>query len=269
MPNPSLSLIIPAFNNAGYLEKLIQTINHPGVEIIVVDDGSADGDAIAKVVDGYSQARLIRQQNQGQYAAMNTGLREARGEVFCFINQDDLLPPGAIQTALQFLSQHPQCDAITGRIAYVDENGHPLANRHPLWSLPLSTYPYTSNIYHGALYIRRAVLEEHRLYFDPALKYAGDYDWILRLQKSGLRIGRLDKVLLNFRIHPAQVSRLNFQASRTEILSVAKKHNIFMPLLSLIRKVFFLSGLFQALLTFNARVVIEYLTPRMSHSSDE
>jgi glycosyltransferase involved in cell wall biosynthesis len=264
MANPPLSLIIPTYNDAGHLEKLIQTIAHPGMEIIVVDDGSAEGDAIAKVVEGHPQARLIRQQNQGQYAAMNTGLREARGEVVCFINQDDLLPPGAIQTALQFLKQHPEYDAVAGRIDYVDENDNPLSNRHPLWNLPLSTYPYTSNIYHGALYVRREFLERHNLYFDPSLKYAGDYDWIMRIQKAGARMRHNNTVLLYFRVHAGQASEKNFQASRGEILEVARKHGLSLFLISLVRKVFFLSGLVDTLRSAGLSAMIKYMALRLN-----
>ena len=61
------------------------------LEVVVVDDGSADRDTVAAVVARHGRARLIRRNGQGPAAARNAGGRAARAEVLCFTD-DDCVP---------------------------------------------------------------------------------------------------------------------------------------------------------------------------------
>lgn len=87
---PLVSVIIPAFNAAGFIHKAIESAlaqTHHPFEIIVVDDGSSDD--TVEVVRRYP-VTLIEQKNGGPAAARNTGVQHAGGEWLGFLDHDDI-----------------------------------------------------------------------------------------------------------------------------------------------------------------------------------
>jgi glycosyltransferase involved in cell wall biosynthesis len=103
--NPKLSVIIPTYNRAEMLKRVIEGIlnqTFQDFETIVVDDGSTDEteDTIKEVIKKTSQGLLyLKQENKGAGAARNLGIRHAEGELILFID-DDVLP------ALNLLEEH-------------------------------------------------------------------------------------------------------------------------------------------------------------------
>lgn len=100
-----LSIIIPAYNAEAYLPQCLDSIlaqEHQGCEVIVVDDGSTDG--TAALLERYPDVKVIHQENRGMSTARNRGLDEARGEYILFVDSDDLLTDGALETLVAELS---------------------------------------------------------------------------------------------------------------------------------------------------------------------
>src|SRR5438105_13937181 len=95
-PRPAVSIILPTYNRAKFLPQALASIRAQQFtdwELIVVDDGSTDD--TAAVVRGLATditqpVRYVRQENQGPYAARNTGLDHAAGELVAFFDSDDL-----------------------------------------------------------------------------------------------------------------------------------------------------------------------------------
>jgi glycosyltransferase involved in cell wall biosynthesis len=101
---PLVSIIVPTYNYASYVEKAIQSClnqTYKPLEIIVVDDGSTDGTAelIARKFD--SRVEYIYQDNRGVSAARNAGLEQARGEFVTFLDADDFLTEDAVELRLK------------------------------------------------------------------------------------------------------------------------------------------------------------------------
>ena len=96
----ALTVIIPSYNNASFLERCIGSISAPesSVEIIVVDDGSTDDTVrvLAGLKDRLSNLKVISQANGGVSCARNAGLREASGRFVTFLDADDQLYPEAL-----------------------------------------------------------------------------------------------------------------------------------------------------------------------------
>lgn len=94
-----LSIIIPAYNAEAYLPQCLDSIlaqEHQGCEVIVVDDGSTDG--TAALLERYPDVKVVHQENRGMSTARNRGLDEAQGEYILFVDSDDLLTDGALET---------------------------------------------------------------------------------------------------------------------------------------------------------------------------
>lgn len=100
-----LSIIIPTYNAEAYLPQCLDSIlaqEHSGCEVIVVDDGSTDG--TAALLEHYPDVKVVHQENRGMSTARNRGLDEARGEYILFVDSDDLLTDGALETLVAELS---------------------------------------------------------------------------------------------------------------------------------------------------------------------
>ena len=98
-----LSIIIPAYNAEAYLPQCLDSIfnqNYTDYEVLCIDDGSTDDtpDLLRQYASKHPQLRILTQSNQGMATARNRGLDEARGEYILFVDSDDLLTDGALET---------------------------------------------------------------------------------------------------------------------------------------------------------------------------
>jgi glycosyltransferase involved in cell wall biosynthesis len=112
----SVSVIIPAYNRATLLPFTLAAVlaqSQPPDEVIVVDDGSADG--TAGVAEGYaSRVRCIRIANSGDLAARNVGLRAAQADRVAFCDSDDLWRPGFLAAMAALWQAEPGLRAAYG-----------------------------------------------------------------------------------------------------------------------------------------------------------
>jgi glycosyltransferase involved in cell wall biosynthesis len=92
-----ISIVIPAYNAAGHIEKALHSIfagfdaaSGWALEVIVVDDGSVDSEALARVCAPFQAARLLRHnRNRGMCAARNTGFHDSQGDFVTLLDSDD------------------------------------------------------------------------------------------------------------------------------------------------------------------------------------
>src|SRR5271157_2108396 len=209
MPSPPLvSIITPVYNGAAYLDELIVSVrdqDYPSIEHIIIDDGSNDNGATQAILKKYPHLRWWSRENLGQYATMNEGLETASGEIICFVSADDLVLPGAVHRVIELMQRHPEYDGIAGLSQFIDETSAPYPIIFPFQTAPLRYYAYFTQIAHCSLYLKRESLLKKNLFFNPSLRYVGDYDWILRILDQ-LNLTRTDFHLSAVRIHGVQTS---------------------------------------------------------------
>ena len=109
-PDPKLSVIVPVYDVADYVEACLDSIARQPLdhhEVIVVDDGSPDESVgiVQRMMRRDGRIRLLRQENAGLGAARNAGVREATGTFLAFVDSDDVLPEDAWSTMLASLEQ--------------------------------------------------------------------------------------------------------------------------------------------------------------------
>jgi hypothetical protein len=161
---------------------------------------------------------------------MNEGLLSSAGEIICFVSADDVVTPGAVSSVVGFLEKHPHYDGVFGITARIDLQGRSIPYYIPFRTAPLYFYQYFAHISHCSLYVRKISLQRHNLAFDPSLKYNGDYDWIIRIHKEGLKIGLLRQELSRVRLHTDQTSQKHSDSSSAEAKRVIARHRINRPL---------------------------------------
>ncbi|MGO2140234.1 MAG: bifunctional glycosyltransferase/CDP-glycerol:glycerophosphate glycerophosphotransferase [Leucobacter sp.] len=105
-----VSVIIPAYNVAEYLEDAVGTVlrqSYRNLEIVIVNDGSKDktGEIADRIARSDRRVSVIHKQNAGLGAARNSGLRATTGEYVTFVDSDDQLTPRAVETMLKSLER--------------------------------------------------------------------------------------------------------------------------------------------------------------------
>lgn len=117
MASPLFSVVIPAYNAELYLPTTLQSVwaqTEDDYEVVVIDDGSTDGmgNWLARQTD--PRLRVVRQINQGECAARNRGMSEARGTYIALLDADDAWTPNHLALARQALEAHPEYSWYAG-----------------------------------------------------------------------------------------------------------------------------------------------------------
>ena len=121
---PQVSCVIPVFNLERYVGATIQSVldqEYPAgaLDIVVVDDGSTDG--TAEVCAGFGERiRYVRQENAGVIAAVDRGVREARGDLIAFLDADDQWLPDKTRRQVEWLAAHREVGLLYGDMELID-----------------------------------------------------------------------------------------------------------------------------------------------------
>lgn len=107
---PRLSIVTPSYNQGQYIEETIRSVllqGYPDVEYILIDGGSTD--KTVEIIHKYETflTHWASEKDRGQYHAINKGLDRCSGDVFNWINSDDLLCPGAFAAIAEAWISHP------------------------------------------------------------------------------------------------------------------------------------------------------------------
>ena len=230
---PNISIVVPAFNAERYLapaldSALAQTV--PNWELIVVDDGSSD--ATAAIAEGYAardpRFRLALQSNSGVSAARNLGAAQAhpQSKLLIFLDADDVWEPGALSVLREALDAHPDAPAAYGLARYIGSRGEPIepgvCEGHQTFRLGLergrvimwppgrpTTFAVEAVMERvmtcGTVLMRRDAFGRAGG-FDPSLRMWEDWDFWLRLTRTGGGLIFTETLVLGYRRHDGNVS---------------------------------------------------------------
>jgi glycosyltransferase involved in cell wall biosynthesis len=237
---PKLSIVTPSYQQARFLKETMASVLNQdlAVEYVVQDGGSTDG-----------SVELIREQAKhlhawstgpdgGQAAAIAAGFARTSGgpdDVMAWINSDDTYLPGALVYVADYFARHPDVDAIYGHRIVINDESQEVGR----WFLPRHDPAVISLIDfvpQETLFWRRRAWERAGG-LNPALKFAMDWDFLLRLQASGASIVRVPYFLACFRVHVSQkTSAAMHHTGQREIDELRKRtHGRDIPSLQLAR----------------------------------
>jgi hypothetical protein len=123
------------------------------------------------------------------------------------INADDeFVVPETFQEVVDCWTKQPRPDLIYGKILRIDEHGNRLPNLNIQLPPKLWLERHYSYVQHCSLFISRQFISEKQIYLDITLKYAADWDWIIRLIQASQHIEYIHSPLSCFRLHKNQRS---------------------------------------------------------------
>ncbi|NOZ28731.1 MAG: glycosyltransferase [Chloroflexi bacterium] len=200
---PLVSVVIPVYNRIAYLDDTIQSVlgqTYPHWEITIVDDGSEE--ETSQALQRYASERItiIRQPNQGNAVARNTGIREARGRYIICLDSDDLWHPDMLRECVAVLESHPDADVVYTQFRIMDAEGQvvpippaPEPKEGDLLESLLMGFP----ILPSSALIRRRCFERWGM-FTPGLD---DWEMWLRWAAHGCRFKCIARPRVLYRIH--------------------------------------------------------------------
>jgi glycosyltransferase involved in cell wall biosynthesis len=208
---PKVSIVTISFNQAAFLERAIRSVldqDYPNIEYIVVDPGSTDGSR--ELIDRYTAriARTILEPDNGAADGLNKGFSASTGDILGFLNSDDILYPGAVSTAVEFLRSHPDVDVVSGHAKVIGPDDRVL---RLVYSDRMSVKRF---VYRGVVLVQPSTFFRRSAYervggFNVANQASWDGELFLEMARLGSRFSRCDDIWSGYRLH-----RLSITASK-------------------------------------------------------
>jgi glycosyltransferase involved in cell wall biosynthesis len=203
-----ISIVTLSFNQQAYLREAIESIlqqGYPELEYIIVDPGSTDGSR--ELIQSYSGqiSHVIFGSDRGAADGLNKGFSLATGEVFGFLNADDLLAPGSLQRVADFFRQHAECDMAFGNGHIIDGEGRKI--RH----IKARDFTVRRYLLGGARWLQQSTFFRRQAFlnsrgFNPENRTCWDGELFVGMARQGTSIGYINAELSGFRIHGASIS---------------------------------------------------------------
>ncbi len=213
-PAPTLSVVITNYNYAKFVATAIESLlsQSPRPQIIVVDDCSTDNSR--EIIAQYSDqiTAVLQDVNQGHGGGFNAGFERTTGDLVMFLDADDFMLPGAINTILNHY--HPTIDMYHYRMRYADGDGN-LGGFHPRLSQPMAEGDvsatlrnkgdYAGTITSGLVFSRR-VLEQVLPMDSERYRQGGDGYLSATVPLYG-HCASFDEAISGYRLHAEQHSK--------------------------------------------------------------
>lgn len=205
--NPMISVIVPIYNVAPYLERCVDSIikqTYKNLEIILVDDGSTDG--ASEMCDQFQQQdnriKVIHKVNGGLVSARKAGIIEASGKYAAYVDSDDWIEHDMYQILVKQMEEN-DADIVTSGVYrdypndIVEEFDHMQEGVYESERIKdeiLPTFMYTGNFYEAGINIhiynklfKRELLLKHQLKVKDFIRVGEDaalvYPYILDAEK--------------------------------------------------------------------------------------
>ena len=227
-PLPLASVVTPSYNMARFITETIESViaqDYPKIEHIVVDGGSTD--ETPQILGRYrDRVQSFFGKDKGPSDAAHRGFQKATGEVFVWLNADDIFLPGAVRTGAEYLAAHPEIDVVYGEGNWIDEDGA-VIGRYPTLPFDAKVLQRDCFICQPAAYIRAS--SYRRCGLDPDVNQSFDYDLWIRMAKQGFRFASIPQYMAGSRMHRG-AKTINeredvFQAS----MRLLKRHYGYVP----------------------------------------
>lgn len=210
-----ITLVTISFNQANFIRETIESVlnqAYKNYEYIIVDGGSNDGSR--DIISSYKKkiSQIIFEKDFGPADALNKGFKIATGEIYGFLNSDDLLLPSALTEVNNFFCENPNIDVVSGNAFIINEHGK--------YKRKFFSDKYNLNFaVHGACtLVQQSTFFRSRMFlktkgFNLNNNFSWDSELFLDMAKSGAAFANVSSFWSKFRMHPDSITvskRYNF-----------------------------------------------------------
>jgi len=199
---------MPVYNAAPYVERAIRSIleqTFSDFEFLIINDGSKD--ASQAVINSIQDERIIfinHVQNRGLVETLNEGLQLARGKYIARMDNDDIAYPERFAKQVHLMELHPEV-GLSGT-AYFAFGDRKMVVNVPTTDADIRDFMrLNSPMGHPTVMMRKSVIEAYGLFYRQDATPAEDYRMWYDFSKV-TQIQNLPEVLLEYRVHPQQMS---------------------------------------------------------------
>ncbi len=212
---PKISIIIPAYNSGGSIERSVNSAlsqSYPDIEVVVVNDGSADDteERVKAIADRDSRVRLFTKKNAGVSAARNDGIMAAQGEWFVTLDADDYIDSDMIEALYNAVERTDADTVMCGfRMVYEDgkksvfkvEDDYTDDKSTFLDEMFVELYDKHMISTHSNQLFNMKLVRMNRILYNEKLAVNEDIDYVLRYLKYCSTIGVIKGAYLNYVQH--------------------------------------------------------------------
>lgn len=202
---PKISVITPSYNQGKYIEDTIKSVinqDYPNLEYIIIDGGSTD--ETIEIIKKYEHKihYWCSEKDNGQTDALIKGFNLATGDIYCWLNSDDIFEPNTLKTVAQFFIDNPEAEFVYGNAVWIDENSRVLYERKEMpfvkwvWLYTYNYIPQPSTFWKSSLYRKVGGL-------DPKFTLSMDGDLFARFSNY-THLNHIPVTLSRFRYYKEQ-----------------------------------------------------------------
>jgi hypothetical protein len=209
---PLVSVLMPVYNASQYLKESINSIlnqTYSAFELLIYNDGSSD-DSISIIKAFASQdARIIffDGPNCGLVVQLNKGLQQAKGKYIARMDADDVAPLERLAYQVAYMEANPEVGLCGGAVRMFGAGIDTIVYLPQDDNVIRPTLCLQNAFFHPAVTMRREVLVTHSLQYREEYMTAEDYQLWCEMSRV-TQLHNLPEVVLNYRIHPQQVTRV-------------------------------------------------------------
>lgn len=227
--SPLISVLLPVYNGAEYIEDAIQSIlwqTYNDFELIIINDGSYD--ASGSVIQNYKDPRIryYEQSNQGLAATLNRAVSLARGEYLARQDHDDISLPKRFEKQVAFLKSHPSHGLVGTWAAILEDVGEIKGvHRHPVENSVLKYELLFDNPFvHSSVMIRKTVFDKIGAYTtDKSRQPPEDYELWSRVSRE-FDVANIPEILLIYREIPTSMSRAGLNPFLDRVINLSAEN---------------------------------------------
>jgi glycosyltransferase involved in cell wall biosynthesis len=223
---PTLSVITIVYNNERDIERTMLSVlsqTYQQIEYVVIDGASTD--STLDIIKRYENriARLISEEDNGIYDAMNKGLKLATGDYVIFMNSGDEFY--ANNTVEKVFASADDADIYYGETEMINDQLQSLGQRRHKApeNFTWRSFNYGMSVSHQAIYIKRSLTEP----YDPKYQLSADIDWIIRAAKKAKKIVKVDGYVAKYLV--GGMSKAKHRQSLAERFDIMKRYYGLVP----------------------------------------
>jgi glycosyltransferase involved in cell wall biosynthesis len=226
---PKISVVIPSYNQAVFLERTILSVlnqNYPNTELVIVDGGSSDSSIELIRQYGPYISYWVSEPDKGQPSAINKGFEKATGNLIGWQNSDDVYLPGFFDSIAESLLAYPKAQLVMANAYLIDENDAiTFGTRYVPFSVDHLIY-LDWNLTSQATFVKRQLIDQTGPLRED-IQIGFDWDWFIRVGKL-VKYSVLHRAYGGcYRIHPtSKLSRYSHESRWPIEAQILRSHGV-------------------------------------------